>query len=1234
MLLTYAPLVLVLSGVGADTSGEAEVTVQLSPGRLDGCTFHRGTIRLADALPVPGPDAPIVIEAEAADVLAHQAVKRTADGKPWSVQSGAQASGGHYVDWVEYAEYRFRVVRPGPYHRWLRFAVPGLNYNHAESMDQHAVRAETDWTGQGKVVWVWKRGERPYHLSRGDHVFKLHNYYNGARLDKIVLTRQADWKPDGQGPPATPRQRIAVGTVVTRAFQPAAVRRWLTLVVDGDAQGGGVAQSVSVDGGKRWVPVAPGGDLRSVKVAGDGTDHLSVRVELRRAASGRSPTLRGVRVAYRTDPSATVTLGNVHCRIRLNRRTGALLGIENRQTQAAVTPLGQDLPLASLVVKTRGKDDARRLDHTQATCSGVQQPSPGTAVVPLTFLDGRITLRCEIVLGQGPVSAWSCHITNNSPLDIVQFKFPILTDVRIGPDPTDDELILPRHSGMRYANPASRGRQVAKYLGNASMQWLDLYDPAGGVYLAAHDLRLTNMELASTANRVRDAVELALEKFDCIPAGGGQRTWTYSVGVHPGDWHWAADRYREWFAAHFPKPDYPEWLKDCDGYFAFGLMNAQGWRFSQMPLLLDAARSMGLNYVQCWGQFSWWLDGCCSSFFWPSPMYGTAEEFAAANRAIRRAGGHIGYYHLADRINVYNIVTPHIDGLIPKKRYPPDTPMPTEKLFVENHLVQEPDGRIAAWPVAAKDLAAYAKQHDALRKEKKRPRAIKAWRPMRTWSPAWQAYNLRWAIEFYIKRFGVDAMYWDVVAAGPPKESYDRRVNEDGTGLWGLGHLQLLKQVRDQARRLGVHPALGVEGCGDAHGQVAWHMISGFDRHSEIYRYTLPDQICFAGSSNTGHRNPRATLERVHLCGNRFDMGFRHRLARDLIALRRATKAWIYPARFMDTVGLATRGPVQARWFLTDTPTDRAAAVAVVNTTRTPDGRITLDATPFGPVRCAAALGVDGSAAPWPVQQKGSRVEFAAPPAHMSVVVLVSKASGARCDVGRIDYDDSGEHPVMHTRFVRLGPAGKVRLRLHDTPALRCNEAYAEMACEPGRAYEHTSTLRRTPMFSRFVPVRATIESDQGTTRIETMAAPLVVDGSFGYAPADRDPSRYLHGIDATCAADGKQSLRLNPDPDVYVHQARGLYLQPGHTYHVSFKLRKTGRRAKTIGSIVLEYEGLKDIRRHHPLRPTGAADARGWQTYAATITTAKTADRWSIYLYNTFSHETVWFDDIVVLRK
>ena len=45
----------------------------------------------------------------------------------------------------------------------------------------------------------------------------------------------------------------------------------------------------------------------------------------------------------------------------------------------------------------------------------------------------------------------------------------------------------------------------------------------------------------------------------------------FTVAVHEGDWHWAADRYRQWAANNHQHYDGPDWVrKECDGWLGTG----------------------------------------------------------------------------------------------------------------------------------------------------------------------------------------------------------------------------------------------------------------------------------------------------------------------------------------------------------------------------------------------------------------------------------------------------------------------------------------------------------------------------------------------------------------------------------------------------------------------------------------------------------------------------------------
>jgi len=940
----------------------------------------------------------------------------------------------------------------------------------------------------------------------------------------------------------------------------------------------------------------------------------------------------GAPATQETQPSPSAVLGNNHVRIELGGETGMLRALANRKTQASLTVAGPARPLVGLVVKTPGKDDARSLDQAQAACPGVRQPDENTLVIPLSFLEGLLRVECRITLGTGGLTTWTCRVVNNSPVDVIAVKFPILVGVRIGPSAADDELVLPRHGGVRLPHPASGGRQAAKYLGSASMPWMDLYDArGGGVYLAALDEKLSNLELSATPVGGGGAVTLALEKFDSVPRDG-ERTWTYQVGVHAGDWHWGADRYREWFRQHHPAPEHPGWLSDCDGLYRFDMSRAQGWRFAQLSTRLWYARAVGLDTIQCRSQSGWWRGGGRWSFPGLSPAMGTVEDLTAAIGRIHISQGRIGFTLLPDRVNAYNVVTGQIDGLVGKDAYPEDTLMPGEKLFVEGHLVESPDGQVTAWPV---DESAYEEFLRPWNRRRQRQQGLpmRRWQPMRSWSPQWQQYVHEWAVDSYLKRFKADTVLLDGIASEPPRESFDSRIGEHGVGRWGWGHAQLVARIHKAVATQPHRPTLGTAGCGDAFGAYAFGRITGLDEAVEVYRYTLPEHVVFGGGNGRGEM--AASLSRAHLCGNRFEVDGPYPLAARLIALRAATRAWIYPARFMDTVGLVAPETIQARWFLTHTSTDRAAAVTLVNPTGRDDVEVMLDVSRVGPIARALALDAEGGIVPLPLQQQWGMVRFKAPASRHSVVLLINRCGPNRGCVCRIDYDTTGgPRPRMRVRFGRLGETSKVRLTIKGNAGLQCEHSYAEFQAAAGSVHEHTSPVEPTLGFNR--PLRMSVQldsgADSGKIDASTYAVPWMVDPSFERAPDDADPKRFLHAIDNTVrAADGKQSLRLNPHARFDVETSRPLFLVSGRRYRITVMRQWRHQHGFRVGASVVELAGDRTIGTPKPMKSAAPRDENAWQPLAVEFTASPEADGWRLIFFNGSRGAPVWFDDVVI---
>lgn len=188
---------------------------------------------------------------------------------------------------------------------------------------------------------------------------------------------------------------------------------------------------------------------------------------------------------------------------------------------------------------------------------------------------------------------WPLTLENGSDLVLHEVLFPHLAGIVLGETHADDTLTYPYHAGERTRNPVeeyagpqffgaarngvalqrvptSAGHEErtvyareCPYLGSASMPWMDLSDAGQGLYLASYDdtFLVTGLRV-ETGGPDHPWMGFGFRKHLAIRRGERWDSRPYAVGVHDGDWHWAADRYREWAERVFHPPAAPRWLRD------------------------------------------------------------------------------------------------------------------------------------------------------------------------------------------------------------------------------------------------------------------------------------------------------------------------------------------------------------------------------------------------------------------------------------------------------------------------------------------------------------------------------------------------------------------------------------------------------------------------------------------------------------------------------------------------
>jgi len=538
---------------------------------------------------------------------------------------------------------------------------------------------------------------------------------------------------------------------------------------------------------------------------------------------------------------------------------------------------------------------------------------------------------CQICIPRwGELSYWRISIENSSALDIVEVTFPLLLGLRIGRNHDDDILVRPNRYGEKISNPVENPfRPVIRYLGSASMMWMDLYDQVGGLYLASYDrsLIMTDLEASSISNF--KALKMSLKKYVYIPSGRSWRSELYVVGVHLGDWHWAADQYRRWAESWMEKPNPPKWLLECDGFLEKNLKEEPRLSFKDLPAIYEKAEEIGLNYVVISGQMVG--EGCCDRFYYPDPLLGSIDDLKRGIEEIHRRGGYITFYMNGQAFDPrYPRLPEKYDGRIPE-----DIQIPSWEEFKEYAVMRYDGSLVGQYPIEE-----YPFSEDR-REQFGYPYRFYIMCPA---CKGWRDYLKYWLLR-YVRDYGTDGMMIDQIAADDAKYCFNFRHGHEHHGCWTQGYCQMLREMLHEGKRLSANFCLGwIEGFGDAYGQYAHsHLTHGVQAlvageeggswaqypHPEVCRYTFPEYITFDGGtlSNCSIKMRKRIINGIFLLGSRFNVYYDEILAsneyaeyvKHAVRLRRKIKPWLRNATFRDTIGLGKMPKdVSAKIFISE----------------------------------------------------------------------------------------------------------------------------------------------------------------------------------------------------------------------------------------------------------------------------------------------------------------------------
>ncbi|HCU38337.1 MAG TPA: hypothetical protein DGT21_23840 [Armatimonadetes bacterium] len=354
------------------------------------------------------------------------------------------------------------------------------------------------------------------------------------------------------------------------------------------------------------------------------------------------------------------------------------------------------------------------------------------------------------------------------------------------------------------------------------------------------------------------------------------------------------------------------------------------------------------------------------------------------------------------------------------------------------------------------------------------------------------------------------------------------------------------------------------------------------------------------------------------------------------LQLRQRIKWWLYPGRFMDTVGLKISDDgVLGRWSLCDQPGNRAIVFTFENEPAVQGAMCSLE-LPEGWRQPASLFIFDhlgGVIAAMPEVTDG-RIVFEVPAELMSAALLAYEiAPNNAMDAWpciETAPDGTAEVVVLACNFgTETRPVG-VKLSADEPLRLADGELTLEPAAGSiagGRiAVEGVGELLRPGI------VRAEASWEGGTRRARAEVRPFLLnpsldidddgDGMPDYWTRSCATGPYSSGIE-----DG--AFFMQGDENALQCVIQRVAATPNTEYYFSARLKRSGQTDGIRVSVVETLEG--GGYRFHTVGDDAQLPADEWRDFETTFTTGESFQSVIIYLYNASTPYTAWYDDIVL---
>jgi hypothetical protein len=350
------------------------------------------------------------------------------------------------------------------------------------------------------------------------------------------------------------------------------------------------------------------------------------------------------------EPPIVVTDGQIA--LDVSPSNGALMAVRDVVSGIRLAPPADLADSFRLVLQTP--------DGATATIVGREQPVPAFRLSgaqlsiawgsPLRDTAGAprdLSVRMDIVADGGALT-FVLHAENHDAGKAIEARYPLLGGLRGLKAPgreCDATLWVPTSTPWTAPVTPGLAPAVFGYPGHMNLSFACLQGGSAerSLYLASHDLigRYKRYRFEETPGPGGSDLTACIEHVPFSPPGGTFDGSPVVVRFVDGDWHAAAQVYREWFLRSFgvaePSRD---WIRQQSFFLMTMFMLPEGtinFRFRDIPKWARAARDHGIRAVQISG---WQRGGHDNGYpyYTIDPRLGTWEELEDGIRECHRMG--------------------------------------------------------------------------------------------------------------------------------------------------------------------------------------------------------------------------------------------------------------------------------------------------------------------------------------------------------------------------------------------------------------------------------------------------------------------------------------------------------------------------------------------------------------------------------------------------------------------